>query len=185
MLHTKYVLLLSYFFFDAVEKMFADHTTASYPYVYMVRPFDHNIPAFCFACFGTNNKFTAEHVLLRWQYIVKERRISVVSFGGDGDSRLMKAMRISVCLLSKQIEPHSLESPLQSISIPSAWSTWFWIHRLSSATYVQDVVHVAVKLKSRLIKPSVVLPMGDFVAGVHRLQIVRTIFGKDVHVVKE
>ena len=83
--------------------MFADHTLARYAYVYMAQPLDHNIPAFCLACFGTNNKFTAEHVLLRWQYVVKEcerRRIWVVSFGGDGDSRLMKAMRISVCLFS-------------------------------------------------------------------------------------
>ena len=48
-----------------------------------------------------NNKFTAEHVLLRWQYIMKEcekRGIRNVSFGGDGDSRLMKAMR--VCFLN-------------------------------------------------------------------------------------
>ena len=91
-------------------------------------------------------------------------------------------MRISV---SKQIEAHSLESPLQTVSIPSAWSTWFWVRRLSSATCVQDVVHVAVKLKSRLIKPSVVLPMGGFVAGVHHLQILRTMFGKDVHGLRE
>ena len=57
--------------FDAVERMFADHTIARYAYVYMAQPLDHNIPAFCLACFGTNNKFTAEHVLLRRQYIVK------------------------------------------------------------------------------------------------------------------
>ena len=47
--------------FDAVERMFADHTIARYAYVYMAQPLDHNIPAFCL---GTNNKFTAEHVLL-------------------------------------------------------------------------------------------------------------------------
>ena len=114
--------------------------------------------------------------------LCERRRIWVVSFGGDGDSRLMKAMRTSVCLFS---DAHSLECPLQTISIPSAWSTWFWVHRLSSATYVQDVVHIAVKLKSRLIKPSVVLPMGGFVAGVHHLQILQTMFGKDVHGLRE
>ena len=154
--------------------------------VYMAQPMDHNIPAFCLACFGTDNKFTAEHVLLRWQYIIKEcerRRIWVVSLGGDGDSRLMKAMRISVGLFSKQIDSNlqeGLVSPLQT-SIPSAWSAWFWLHRPTSVAYIQDVVHIAVKLKSRLIKPSVVLPMGVFVAGVHHFQILQTMFGKDVH----
>ena len=124
----------------------------------------------------TNNKFTAEHVLLRWQYIMKEcekRGIRNVSFGGDGDSRLMKAMRISVGLFSKQIESHTSFTLLKSLSIPSSWSEWFWSHRPSTVVYVQDVVHIAVKLKSRLIKPSVLLPMGSFVAGVHHLQILQ------------
>ena len=48
---------------------------------------------------------------------------------------------------------------------------WFWSHRPSTVVYVQDVVHMAVKLQSHLIKPSVLLPMGSFVAGVHHLQI--------------
>jgi len=51
---------------------------------------------------GTNNKFTAKGVLLRWQFIVdecKKRDIDVISFGGDGDSRLLKAMKISYKLL--------------------------------------------------------------------------------------
>ena len=59
------------------------------------------------------------------------------------------------------------------------------MHRLSNVIYVQDIVHIAVKLKSRLIKPSIVLPMGDFVAGVHHLQILQTMFGKDVHGLRE
>ena len=114
--------------FDAIENMFANHTTSKYAYVYMAQPVDHNIPAYCLVCFGTDNEFTAEHVLMRWQYIIKEcerRRIWVVSLGGDGDSRLMKAMRISVGLLSKQIDSNLQEgliSPLQTVSIHSAWS---------------------------------------------------------------
>ena len=47
---------------------------------------------------------------------------------------------------------------------------------------VQDTVHIAVKLKCRLLKPSVVLPMGQYVAGAHHLQI---IISKDVHGLRE
>ena len=54
-------------------------------YVYMVQPLAApDVPSFCLACFGTNNKFTSEHVLLRWQYILKEcqkRNIYVLSLG--------------------------------------------------------------------------------------------------------
>ena len=49
----------------------------------------------------------------------------------------------------------------------------------------QDVVHVAVKLKSRLIKPSIVLPLGHYVAGVHHLRLVHTNFNKDEHGLRE
>ena len=62
---------------------------------------------------------------------------------------------------------------------------WFWIKRPSSVVYVQDVVHIAVKLKSRLLKPSIVhvLPVGNYnnVAGIHHLHILRATLGKNVY----
>ena len=55
----------------------------------------------------------------------------------------------------------------------------------SRIAYVQDVVHIAVKLKCRLLKPSIVLPMGSYVAGVHHLRIVKKMFQKDIHGLQE
>ena len=81
-----------------------------------------------------------------------------MSFSGDGDSRLMKVMRVSVC--SSRIESHLRVPNLGKISIPSEW---FWIKNPSNIAFVQDVVYIAVKLKSRLV--------GDYIAGVHHLQI--------------
>ena len=82
-------------------------------------------------------------------------------------------------------ESHTSIPLLKSVSTPSSWSEWFWSHRPSTVVYVQDVVHIAVKLKSRLIKPSVLLPMCSFVAGVHHLQILQIFFVKDVHGLRE
>lgn len=84
--------------FKAIEQMF---TNAKYAYVYMAKPLTLNAPPFCLACFGTDDKFTAEHVMLRWQHICQEcqkRGVTVLSFGGDGDSCLMKGMWVSVGL---------------------------------------------------------------------------------------
>ena len=55
-----------------------------------------DVPAFCLACMGTDNKFTADLILKRWKYIFLEcnkRGISVDSFGADGDSRELSAMQ--------------------------------------------------------------------------------------------
>ena len=46
---------------------------------------------------------------------------------------------------------------------------------------MQDMLHIAVKMKSRLLKPSTILPMDDFTTGVHYLQILVESFAKEQH----
>ena len=176
--------------FDAIKDMFSKQTPAKYAYVYMAQPLDLNIPPFCLACFGTSNKFTAEHVLLRWKYIYEECKkinIKVVSFGGDGDSRIMRAMRVSTGLFSRQVNLEQKEALLsvKTISFPTTWTNWFWMHRPGNIAFVQDTVHIAVKLKCRLLKPSTLLAMGSYIAGVQHLRTVKNTFQKDVHGLRE
>ena len=87
--------------FEGMEEMFIDNQISKYAYVYMVQPLMVDCPSFCLMIIGTDNKFTAKGVLLRWQYIFGEcskRGIHVLSIGSDGDSRLLKAMKLSVYL---------------------------------------------------------------------------------------
>ena len=170
--------------------MFQSATKAKYAYVYMAQSMSLNAPPFCLACIGSNNKFTALHVLLRWKYIYEEctkRGMLVLSFGGDGDSRIMSAMKQSVSLLCSK-EPLIKDVPSSPFvpRVPNTWKEWFQIHPKSTVSYVQDIVHVGVKLKSRLLKPSVLLPMGpQFCASGNHLQIVRMEYGKDEHNLRE
>ena len=83
--------------------------------------------------------------------------------------------------MCKSLSLDSLMSDVKSHPIPSSWLTWFAIKKPTSISFVQDTVHVAVKLKSRLGKPSIILPLGKFVAGVHHLRIIYTTLGKDEH----
>lgn len=162
--------------FSCIESMFSDNEISRYAYVYMVQPLSENIPPFCLACVGTNNKFTFEIILNRWKYIFdgcKKKGIHVVSYGSDGDSRLLKAMQIASALLPPKCDyPFEVYSSLDVPKIPLTWKPWFYLKNVSTITHVQDVVHIAVKLKCRLLKPSVVLPMGDYVAGSHHVRIV-------------
>ena len=43
------------------------------------------------------------------------------------------------------------------------------------------MVHNGVKLKSRLLKPSIVLPMGNYIATSANLKFIVKQFGKDIH----
>ena len=76
--------------------------------------------------------------------------------------------------------------PLNSLSVSSCWSSWFLLKKPTVVAFVQDVVHVhvGVKLKARLLKPSIVLPLGKFLASGRHLHLVLTTFGKDQHGLK-
>ena len=177
--------------FKAMEDMFKSVATAKYAYVYIAQSLCLNAPPFCLACIGSDNKFTARHVMLRWKYIYEEcskRDLVVLSFGGDGDSRVMGAMKQSVSLMSASKEPLLEVIPSSSLvpRIPATWKEWFCIHPRSTVSYVQDIVHVGVKLKSRLLKPSILLLVGpNFSASGNHLQMVRTAYGKDQHNLRE
>ena len=45
---------------------------------------------------------------------------------------------------------------------------------------MQDTIHIAVKVKSRLLNPSIILPLGNNTAGGHHLNIIANVF-KDQH----
>lgn len=85
----------------------------------------------------------------------------VLSFGSDGDSRLMKSTKVSASFRTPQPEPLTAHLPPASLlhapAIPPDWSEWYHI-KPNGICYVQDVVHIAVKLKTRLLKPHIVLP---------------------------
>lgn len=177
--------------FEAIEYCFKSNQVSKYAYIYVAQCISPTIPAFCLACIGSNISFTAKDVLKRWKYIFeecKQRNITVVSFGGDGDSRLLKAMKISTQLKVQGIDKtlYSLSPSFSTLSLkfPNEW-TWFWVEKPTSIPYIQDYVHVAVKLKSRLLKPSIMLPMGRYLAGSHHLKILFDTFAKDQHGIRQ
>ena len=171
---------------DVIEECFKSQEISKFAYVFMAQCVSQYVPAFCLGCIGSNNCFDATDVLKRWQYIFSQcqkRNIIVISFGADGDSRLLRAMKISSNLKIKtadashfQLSPSYLTTEIPN---PKQW-TWFWL-KSTPVLYIQDFVHVAVKLKSRLLKPSVILPLGNFLAGLHHLKFLLTTFTKDQH----
>lgn len=122
----------------------------------------------------------------RWSYIYKEcrkRGITVVSHGADGDSREVKSMKAS-CRLFFDDPKFSQLSPSYNIpvlKIPKEWSSWFILKNPTNISFVQDTVHLPVKLKCRLLKPSIVLPLGNYTAGSHHLNLIYDTFNKDQH----
>ena len=177
--------------FVAIEECFKTQQLSKLAYVYVAQCVLPGVPSFCLGCVGINNVFTFADVLKRWVHIYsqcQERSIRIISFGADGDSRLLRAMKISCQFkISPSDVPLYNSSPSfigEGIVLPKEW-TWFWLQKPSSVLYIQDFIHVAVKLKARLLKPSVVIPMGKYLASSQHLHIVVDNYCKDQHGIRQ
>lgn len=175
---------------DVIENHFLNGNVAKYAFTYMAQPLSRNASPFVLACFSSSNQFTAELVLQRWRHIQVECAklgIHVISFSADGDSREMKSMRVSTKLQCNDDScfSSSPSSFLPKLKISNDWMEWFAVNNPTEICYVQDTVHIAVKMKSRLLKPSVVLPLGSYTAGMHSLVAIKTAFCKAEHGLRE
>lgn len=137
-------------------------------------------PSFCLLLYGTDNKFSTKQVRLRWQYILnglRMRDISVLGISSDGDPRLLKAMRLEM----------KLGDSLRNTQIGSPEFTINDFHSCVMPPFmcVQDTVHIGTKLRARLLKSSLVLPFGNFVASHAHLEILRSVVSKDEHCLTE
>lgn len=132
---------------------------------------------------GTINKFTSKEVSKQWKHITAKAEtqgITVVSFGADGDSHELKSMKFSTFVFTN---PNIISVPflqLEKAPNPSRVVVMVCSEKGNChSVYTRHSVHIAVTLKSRLIKPPIVLPLGKCLAGVHHLHLVRRNFGKD------
>ena len=81
----------------AIQNCFKIYKKANYVNVIMVQPMSAKSEPFCIGLYGTDNKFSYVEVCNRWRFIEAElgkKGIRVRGFSSDGDTRLLKAMKI-------------------------------------------------------------------------------------------
>ena len=85
--------------------------------------------------------------------------------------KCMKVFSFFHSSLSDLLLSHIPAMTMFNVSFPSSkWADWFFATG-NTICCVQDAVHVAVKLKSHLLKPQIVLPMGNFLPASHTLRL--------------
>ena len=153
-----------------IAKHFINGTPADIAYVIMAQPLDPSAPSFCLAVFGTDNRFKAEHVSRRWDFITKSLQIlgiEVIGVSSDGDSKLLKAMRA--------------ETFPTNPTVPEIFKDVYFCDTTKPITMIQDTIHLLNRFKTRLNKASIVLPMGKFVASSSHLRIIVNNVSKAEH----
>lgn len=92
--------------------------------------------------------------------------IDVIGFSADGDPRLLSSMRAKVKFNLNELTEQSLNN--------------FFIN-FENVVYIQDTIHVATKLRNRLLKHSIMLPIGERQISVAHIKILLSLVDKGVH----
>ena len=81
--------------FAKIKIYFKTAGVSNYAYLYAFQPLKQGQPSFCLSVIGTNNKYRRRQITL-WKYIYFAERNN---FFADRDSRLIKAMRITLTIM--------------------------------------------------------------------------------------
>lgn len=158
--------------------------------VIIAHPIEDGAPTFCLCLYGTSNRFTTADVLKRWKFIVEQLEINglhvlgiifhyaIVYFltdfyfftgiSSDGDSRLLRSMRITSKLPSQSEIPYDLDN-------------LFYADLNVDLKCVQDTVHIGTKFRTRLLNEKQLIVMGDHMVHPEHLRILIRTVSKDQH----
>lgn len=154
-----------------IKEYFENKTASTLLYVIMMQPLQENAPPFCFSLFGTDNKFTASDVTHRWNFIFEEAKkfnILILGASSDGDTRCLKSMRYHMKLgINNTIIETSSYSCIQK----------YFASSLEAVVCVQDTIHIATKLRNRLLKTE--QPQKELLLGKNKINV------RDLHLLIE
>lgn len=161
--------------FTEITKHFTSgNSSSSLMNVIMAQPLANTTP-FCLFIYGSDNKYTAHDVYMRWKTIaaqLKELGISVLTVSSDSDPRYNSAMRAS-----------------SNLGIPSEiFATEYFcsgdVSNSNNPICIQDTVHIGTKLRNFFLKTfrnQKMLPFGDFYIEIGHLYELIESFPKDQH----
>lgn len=133
-------------------------------YALVAVPLSNKATPFVISIFGTDNKFTHEHVLKRFSYIKEkcaESNIDVIGYGSDGDSKLLKAMKMSV----------GLGSNIGNDEMPDGWKELYFANLEHDYICFQDHFHIISKIRTRLLETSCPMRIGQYKISLASLRV--------------
>lgn len=170
---------------DIMKKHFDKNKISTLLYTFIAQPIEKNPASFCLCLFGTDNSFTCDDVLKRWKYIgdiLRSNGIEVMGYASDGDSRLLKAMRIKSGIGKQKTNrgrPKRVRLDNDEI-LPG-----FCGLLNSKEVVVQDTPHIVNRLRTRIFNHSILLPIGTYLITSGHIRSLYHMLSKDKHFLTE
>ena len=164
--------------FEELKHLFDNVPASKLVNVHVVQPIPgSNVPALpsasVLSAYGTDNKITAIDILRRWIMIYKEflqRGIRILGYSTDGDPKYLRGMRLAANFFIKKETLNILDDGLVfAAKIPSNWSHWYFLSSNQLFLFMQDGIHLATKIRNRLLSKTTDLLMGSYEITVEHL----------------
>ena len=158
--------------FEEIKDAFIKSSKAKYAHCIVAKPIEVLCPSFILCVIGTDSKYDNNDISSRWVYIaekLKDIGITVVCNGADGASPFLKAM-LKDCQLFSVSE-----------NLSSLWTFFYMPSFIGNSLPTQDHIHLLAKLRSRLLKPSNLIVLGNETACRAHIQQLVEIFSKEKH----
>lgn len=126
---------------------FMQSPQSCYIYTIMVKPLSLKSSSFCLAVFGTDNKFKMKDVLHRNEKILnvlRDEGIEVLGMSSDGDSRLLKYMKLISKIGDKTDD--------QKLNVPEEFKKYVYCDLDPIFFPFQDTLHIVTKLRNAVAK---------------------------------
>ena len=151
--------------FDELRQWFDQIDKSKFITLHMMQSIVPSIPPMILSAYGSNNQVTAINILKKWLFIhhkSSNHGVGVLGFSTDADPRYLRAMRLCSRLFAElpNLNLFKYNDPFD-IQIPNQWS-WFFMKEKQLMFFMQDPVHIATKLRNRLLSNTAKLVMGDY-----------------------
>lgn len=154
-----------------IKEYFDNFKPSRLLYTVIAQPLKENASFFCLLMWGTDEKYKSSEVTKRWEFIkscLEKESIVVEGQSTDGDTKAFKSMET---LSNLNFGKENLNS-----QIPGFQSTL-----RQEYVCMQDIVHMAGRIRCRLLKPSIILVFGDSLVTITHLKTLISYIPKDEH----
>lgn len=154
-------------------------STSKFVYIVMAQALDEKIPPFILQMFGTNAAFSTQDVVNRWHFTKSELQKFVqytiyILFVLDNPihNLIQYIFRFGIELagVSSDGDPKLLSAMIYEASHPE-----------NGIFVVQDTIHLGNKLRNRMLKPDIILPMGTHRVSIQHMKSLVKDVQKSIH----
>lgn len=153
--------------FRQLENWFNAEYKSNLMNIHMIQPLSSqaiDLPPYLLASYGTDSRYTANDIILRWKKIFekfREKHIRVLGYSTDCDSKYLRSMRVITGFFTKSMNRNELFGDHAFVLASCSQWVWFYLRPQQYFLCLQDPTHLTTKLRNRLLSSKASMMLGN------------------------